>query len=713
MLRILLVAAFATLAISHSAEASVLTDVSDDTLTIDGDAADDQITLRLAPGAPNILQVGQASFDRATFSRIAIRAGAGADAVRIDDSNGAFTDTETTTIETGAGSDSVIGGSGAETIATGDDIDFVNSGGGADHVALGPGDDTFIQNPGAGFDVLEAQSGNDTLRINGSSQAEEFTVQTHLGRLLVNRDSGDVGMSAGAVETLEVNAGRSADLVDVGNLAGSELKRLDADLGVDDDARDTIAANLTDDEDVVEVYPIDERVVVDGGPYELRVENAVRADDRMTLFAGAGNDVVFEADDAAAQIELTLDGGPGRDEIGGSAEILRGGDGDDVVSGGRLARVIDLGAGNDRFKWIATTTGKTIEGGPGVDQVIANGAASDDLFHVEPAGPRVRVTRGLTESLDVGGTEIVVVEASAGADRIVTSDLAGTAVTLLEVRPGQNDLKPDTVFVNGTSGADNLRVSKLGLLHTISGQGETLTINAAEPGDRLQLNGGSGDDTLDAGQMGTDQFEPFIDGGPGKDTIIGSPGEDGITGGPDADVVSMRDGADTFTWSSGHGNDFVEGGVGTDSLRMDGTSAPEQFEVAPSGVFTRVITGNTVVDLGGLERLNILPGGGIDTLRVRDLTGTATKLVDWDLAPFRGTTTSDGNLDSLTVDGTFGNDSINVTASGPSTRVTGLAAAVRAIRPDQFDRLHVDTKPGPDVVSVDPAVHNLLTFTSL
>ena len=712
MLRILLVAAFATLAISHSAEASVLTNVSEDTLSIDGDAAADQITLRLAPGAPNVLQVDQVSFDRATFSRIAIRSGAGTDTVRIDDSNGAFTDTETTTIETGAGSDSVIGGSGAETIATGDDIDFVNGGGGADHVVLGPGDDTLIQNPGAGVDTLEAQSGNDTLRINGSSQAEEITVQTHLGRLLVNRDSGDVGMSAAAVETLEVNAGRGGDLVDIGNLAGSGIKRLDADLGLDDGARDTIAANLTEGGDVVEVYPIDERIVVDGGPYELRVENSVRADDRMTVFAGAGNDVLFEADDAAAHIELTLDGGAGRDELGGGAEILRGGDGDDVVSGGRLAHVIDLGAGNDRFKWIATTTGKTVEGGAGVDQVVANGAASDDLFHVEPSGPRVRIARNLTESLDVGGTEIVVVEASAGADRIVTSDLAGTPVTLLEVRPGAADLQSDTVFVNGTSGADNLRVTKFGLLHTISGQGETLTINAAEPGDRLQLNGGSGDDTLDAGQMGTDQLETSIDGGPGKDTMVGSPGEDDITGGPDADIASMGDGSDTFAWSSGHGNDVVEGGVGTDSLRMDGTSSPEQFEVAASGARTRVLTGNAVVDVGGLERLNVLPGGGIDTLRVRDLTGTATKLVDWDLAPFRGTNASDGNVDSLIVDGTFGNDSINVTASGPSTRVTGLAAGVRTLRSDQTDRLHVDTKPGPDLVSVEPAVHNLLTFSS-
>ena len=69
-------------------------------------------------------------------------------------------------------------------------------------------------------------------------------MQTHLSRLLVSRDTGDAGMDASAVETLEVNAGGGGDLVDAGNLAGSGVTRLDADLGLNDGARDTVALNL-------------------------------------------------------------------------------------------------------------------------------------------------------------------------------------------------------------------------------------------------------------------------------------------------------------------------------------------------------------------------------------------------------------------------------------------------------------------------------------
>ena len=240
---------------------------------------------------------------------------------------------------------------------------------------------------------------------------------------------------------------------------------------------------------------------------------------------------------------------------------------------------------------------KTIEGGPGTDQLNTFGDSSDDLFHVGASGPRVRITRNLVDPLDIGGTEIVSVDAALGADRIVTSDLAGTAATLLEVKPGQNDLKPDTVFVNGTSGADNLRVTKFGLVHTISGQSQNLIINAAEPIDRLQLNGGSGDDTLDAGQMGSDQLETFIDGGPGKDTITGSPGEDEITGGQDADACRWAMGS---TPSRGpRATETTSSKAARRRLPAHGRHRRTRtVRGRTAGVRTRVTNGSTVVDLG-------------------------------------------------------------------------------------------------------------------
>ena len=118
---------------------------------------------------------GTSTFDRAAFTDISVRSGAGADDVRIDESGGVFTDTETTTIETAAGADTVSGGAGGEIIATGDDADFVGGGGGDDTLLLGAGDDTALQ--GDGFDQLDGQAGQDTLRAAGASASEEFTLQ--------------------------------------------------------------------------------------------------------------------------------------------------------------------------------------------------------------------------------------------------------------------------------------------------------------------------------------------------------------------------------------------------------------------------------------------------------------------------------------------------------------------------------------------------------
>ena len=81
-------------------------------LAIEGTEASDKIALRLQAGNAAILQVdvgddGSAdfSFDRADIAKIAVDAGHGDDLVRIDDSNGAFTDSIATTIDGGDGKD--------------------------------------------------------------------------------------------------------------------------------------------------------------------------------------------------------------------------------------------------------------------------------------------------------------------------------------------------------------------------------------------------------------------------------------------------------------------------------------------------------------------------------------------------------------------------------------------------------------------------------
>src|SRR3989442_2359 len=67
-------------------------------------------------------------------TRIAVNARAGDDLVRIDESNGVFTDSSPTTIDGGDGNDHLVGGSGAETLLGGDGNDSIDGNSGQ----LGP-----------------------------------------------------------------------------------------------------------------------------------------------------------------------------------------------------------------------------------------------------------------------------------------------------------------------------------------------------------------------------------------------------------------------------------------------------------------------------------------------------------------------------------------------------------------------------------------------
>src|SRR3954447_17862285 len=91
------------------------------TLRVRGTEANDAIALRLAAGNPAVVQVdlgdnGSAHFNfpRAALGRISVHPPGGDDRVRIDDTNGAFTNTIPTRIDGGPGDDTIAGGAGPE-----------------------------------------------------------------------------------------------------------------------------------------------------------------------------------------------------------------------------------------------------------------------------------------------------------------------------------------------------------------------------------------------------------------------------------------------------------------------------------------------------------------------------------------------------------------------------------------------------------------------
>ena len=230
----------------------------------------------------------------------------------------------------------------------------------------------------------------------------------------------------------------------------------------------------------------------------------------------------------------------------------------------------------------------------------------------------------------------------------------------------------------------------------------------------LALDARDGDDTIDAQGITKDKLQPILTGGGGKDFIIGTPGQDTVAGGIGADVAYLGGGLDTFKWLPGDGSDIVEGQAGTDFLEMSGSGGNERFEVTPMGGRTWVTRDLDAIrmDLGDVERLDILPGLGGDIVRVADVSGTDMDNVFVNLALTRSSTATDQTIDRVFVDGTNGTDAIDVTAYGPQVRVKGAAAVVTTSYSDPaLDRLHVDTRLGNDSINVAPGVFGLIGFT--
>ncbi len=706
MLRIPVLAIFAALALPTAANASVIPSISGDTLTVTGDGAADSITVRAL--SDSTLDVNGFDFDRATFSTIAIRSGAGADTIRIADAL-----SEPVTIESGPGADTVLGGPGAETIAAGADADAVHPGGGDDTVLLGSGDDSLVQ--GDGFDQVDGETGTDTLRAVGTGESEEFTLQRNGAKLRVARDTGPT-TDAAAFEALDVNAAGGPDLIDVGDLGPTGIRDLSADLGFLDGARDQIHVQGTDAQDIIDIRPSGGLLLVDRLAARIQVENAGASDDRLTVFGRGGLDLVDASNDAGTMIALTLDGGPGGDVIDGSdaADTLLGGPDGDVITGGKGSDTADMGDGNDFFIRGRVDGHDRVEGGAGIDQITAFGTAEDESIDIQGLLARTRVLFGFVGEADMGGVERVSVNPQAGTDFVTVRDLSGTATDTVNLQLNTPDLRTDTVTVTGTHGNDAIKAATTADTHVVSGLPATVNVQNPERGQKLVIDARDGDDTVDATAIARDTVQPALKGGAGKDTIIGSPSDDVIAGGTGVDIALMGGGLDTFTWGPGEGSDIVEGQAGTDFLQMNGSGGNDRFDVQPIGSRTRVTRDidNVNLDLGGVERVDILPGPGGDILRVADLSGTATDHVDFNLAVARGQIGGDNLIDRVFIDGTFGNDTINVNGAGPDVRTTGLAAitTVRGTDPE-LDRLHLDTKPGLDALTVTGTTNQLIGFT--
>jgi Ca2+-binding RTX toxin-like protein len=290
-------------------------------LTIVGTEASDKIALRLQAGEPGILQVdvgddGSAdfSFARDRVAKIAVDAAAGDDLVRIDESNGVFTDSIPTTIDGGDGNDTIAGGKGNETLLGGDGNDSIDGNGGNDLALLGAGDDTFVWDPGDGSDKIEGQDGTDTMRFNGANVSEQVDLSANGSRLKLFRTQANITMDTAGVERVDFNALGGADLITINDLSGTDVRSVNVDLAgtlggaIGDGQPDRVVLNATNNDDTIKVNGDATEVTAKGVAPLVAIFHPEAANDRLEINTLAGTDAVDSSGLAAGAIQLFEDG---------------------------------------------------------------------------------------------------------------------------------------------------------------------------------------------------------------------------------------------------------------------------------------------------------------------------------------------------------------------------------------------------------------------
>jgi Ca2+-binding RTX toxin-like protein len=549
-------------------------------LTVKGTEASDKIALRLQAGEPNIVQVdfgddGSAdfSFRRGKIEKFTVKAKAGDDLVRIDESNGVFTDGIPTTIDGEDGNDTLAGGKGIETLRGGDGNDSIDGNGGDDAAFLGSGDDSFVWDPGDGSDVVEGQDGTDTMLFNGANGGEQVELSANKERLRFFRTQGAITMDTNDVETVDFNALGGPDTVTVNDLAGTDVKTVNADLAATiggnagDGQTDQVIVNGSNGDDAIDVGGDAAGVAVTGLAAQVAIQHQ-EPTDKLDVNGLGGNDAISAAALAAEAIALTIDGSAGDDTIAGAkgVEVAFGGEGNDSIDGNGGNDVGNLGAGDDTFVWDPGDGSDVVEGQDGTDTMLFNGANGGEQVDLSANGERLRFfrTQGAI-TMDTNDVETVDFNALGGADTVTVNDLTGTDVKSVNADLAATiggttaDGAIDQVIVNGTNGNDAIEVASRGNAVAVDGASATVNVTNTDPAsDALTIKGLDGNDILDAAQVATNSMVLTLDGGAGDDLLVGGDGNDTLFG---------RDGDDILV--GGPGQDALDGGPGLNVLEQD------------------------------------------------------------------------------------------------------------------------------------------------
>ena len=185
--------------------------------------------------------------------------------------------------------------------------------------------------------------------------------------------------------------------------------------------------------------------------------------------------------------------------------------------------------------------------------------------------------------------------------------------------------------------------------------------------------------------------------------FLGGDGNDFVFGDNGNDIAFIGTGGDTFQWDPGDGSDTIEGQADSDTMLFNGSNVSEQIDYLgqwqpPCGSSATSLS--ITMDMDDVESDRVLRAlGGTDNIVIGDLSGTDMTQIALDLrGPAGG---GDGAADTITVNGTNGDDMFGTAGDAGGVNVFGLQAAVTTsfFQEQANDRLTLNALGGDDVVN--------------
>ncbi len=511
-------------------------------------------------------------------------------------------------LDGGDGADQLYASDGPDTLIGGNGFDTVNYGARTTATAISP---DGMANDGAAGEADNVSSTVESFVTGSGNDTVAGSAADNLFRTGAGADSVD---GAGGTDLLCYDDHPAGVVVDLTNPSGPNGNASD---GAGDHVVGISKICGTEGDDVLTGDATGNDLIGAGGNDTLRGgggrDAVIGGDGNDVLDGGTGNDIVSGGPDVdiaeyTGRSEAIIadldgadddDGGPSdgasgaRDSITASVEGVRGGTGDDTLTGNSGANTLDGGPGNDTLDGLGGAD--TFMGGTGTD-VVTYASRTAAVTASIPDGTATADDGEVGEG-DAIGNDVENLTGGTGADTLTGN---GQGNVLL------GGLGGDTLVGNGGVDSTSYADRSAAVTATIGGGPVSGVVGE---GDNLQslenLTGGTGNDTLSG-----DGAANRLDGGAGDDQLFGNGGADDLVGGSGANDVARYDTRTTSVTASLIGVSSTNGGI------EDGpVGARDTIEADVEGII-----GGTVADtLTGDESNNTLYGNaGNDSLTGND-----------------------------------------------------------------------------------------------